>query len=260
MDWWQGSLLTSENLNELGIASDAQFGVIATHDCDLSNPAEIEVEIVLGDECCKVEALYTKARHPRIIHLSYGAAASRINVALYQAKRAFIKKENLRLIKKQDNNLELIATEKQGFKQWLAARYGRPAFPNKFEHHLRKKINKKDSVEKVFGKICQKYSEYVVAVFFDLDEGRFSELIEEPYILKIIIAYESDLALDKRNVFIENIKIDIKNLFIEAFGDVETTQEIALEALDLLPDTHVSLALLRRIDQWRLEYISLSEE
>ncbi|MBB5421799.1 hypothetical protein [Paraburkholderia atlantica] len=55
----------------------------------------------------------------------------------------------------------------------------------------------------------------------------------------------------------EKAASEISELFTSVYGKPEKAKEIALESSVAVADTHLSLADLRRVDQWRLEYMSL---
>ena len=149
--------------------------------------------------------------------------------------------------------------EKRGLKQWLAARYGRPAFPNAFEKRLRKQIRKK-SVENNIAKILEPASTHLIGLFFDLGDERSRELPEnEPYFLSISVVYDATDCGQTARKAAEEIAKELTTLFHRSYGAPELTKEIALEKCNAVADTHLTLADLRKVDQWRVEYISLRE-
>ena len=48
-----------------------------------------------------------------------------------------------------------------------------------------------------------------------------------------------------------------QKLFYETFGSPSHATELILESCEAVADTLFSLADIRKVDQWRLEYISL---
>ncbi|MHB1565036.1 MAG: hypothetical protein ACYCXP_13310 [Leptospirillum sp.] len=149
--------------------------------------------------------------------------------------------------------------EKRALKQWLASRYGRPAFPNAFENRLRKSIGKR-TVEKKIEKILEPESRNLVGLFFDLGEGRNEELATgNPYLLSISVVYDAIEGGSTARKAAEKVAKDLIDLFHSVYGTPETSNEIALEKCQAVADTSITLADLRKVDQWRLEYISLNE-
>lgn len=58
----------------------------------------------------------------------------------------------------------------------------------------------------------------------------------------------------------EKVASQLRELFEQAYGKPEAATEIALEACEAVADISITLADLRRVDQWRLEYISLGDD
>ena len=58
----------------------------------------------------------------------------------------------------------------------------------------------------------------------------------------------------------ERVAGQLRDLFERTYGKPDVATEIALDACEAVADTRLTLADLRRVDQWRLEYISLRED
>jgi len=150
---------------------------------------------------------------------------------------------------------------KRALKQWLAARYGRPAFPNAFEDRLRKSVGKKNTVERQVGKIIEPEAKHLVGLFFDLGEHRSAEVaVGEPYALSISVVYDAIEGGTQARQSAEKVAVLLRELFEQAYGKPDAATEIALDACEAVADTSITLADLRRVDQWRLEYISLGDD
>ncbi|MGF6980045.1 hypothetical protein QFZ94_008562 [Paraburkholderia sp. JPY465] len=260
--WRQGSLIVDAHALNLGLVFDdgGQHRVVVTsHDCDLANDREPFVECIVADIVATAEPTFTRARNVRRLHLSYTTregqtlalelrhdARSVVGTAMFDAIAA-----------NPDASVTLNADEKRALKQWLAARYGRPAFPNAFENRLRRK-HKGKTVEQLTGKLLEPYNAHLVGVFFDLDTARFQDLEDgEPYFLRITVAYDATEGGPVARAAAEKAASEISELFTSVYGKPEEAKEIALESSVAVADTHLSLADLRRVDQWRLEYMSL---
>ncbi len=145
-------------------------------------------------------------------------------------------------------------------KQWLAARYGRPAFPHAFETRLRKSAGKR-TVERQIAKILEPEAKHLLGLFFDLGEQRGFEAADgEAYALSISVVYDATEGAAEARLAAERIAGQLRQLFDRAFGAPDVATEIALDACEAVADTHMTLANLRRVDQWRLEYISLRDD
>jgi len=261
--WRQGSVLVDKEAFALGLVesrkSDKRI-VVISHDCDLPHDAELKVEVIAGTVIHKVDPMYARARNPRCLHLIFSRlTGEEVSIQLCHSDRKDVPKEKFAKSRCLDRDLILDPDEKRGLKQWLAARYGRPAFPNAFEKRLRKQIKKK-SVENHIAQILEPVSTHLVGLFFDLGGERARELPEnEPYFLSVSVVYDAtDGGQTARNAA-EKIAHDLTDLFHRSYGAPELTKEIALEKCNAVADTHLTLADLRKVDQWRVEYISLRE-
>lgn len=58
----------------------------------------------------------------------------------------------------------------------------------------------------------------------------------------------------------ERVAKQLRDLFERVYGTPDIATEIALDACEAVADTHMTLADLRRVDQWRLEYVSLRDD
>ena len=149
---------------------------------------------------------------------------------------------------------------KRILKQWLAARYGRPAFPNEFERRLRK-----GNLERKIAKILQPDAQYLIGLFFDLGQQRGIEAPEgEPYALSISVVYDTAKGDTAKGVDVrrlaEQAATKLRTLFEQVYGKAEVASEIALDHCEAVADISMTLADLRRVDQWRLESLSLQDE
>ena len=159
-----------------------------------------------------------------------------------------------------DSSLSLPVEAKRALKQWLAARYGRPAFPNAFEERLRKRAGKR-TVEQEIAKILESDAKYLVGLFFDLGEQRGKEAVEgEPYALSVSVVYDATEGGGQARESAERVAAQLGQLFERAYGKPDVATEIALDACEAVADTYMTLADLRRVDQWRLEYMSLRDD
>ncbi len=264
-EWRQGSLLTHESAIALGIGGGPGAErpvVVISHDCDLANDAEEQVEVIIGTLIDLPGALYENARNPRQLHLTFVAVGDDVlHIELRHADRRLVSKAEFAKLGVGSPRFALPAEEKRVLKQWLAARYGRPAFPNSFETRLRKHVRKRVTVEKGIAGILEPASTHLVGLFFDLGEDRTAELAEgEPYFLSISVVYDATEGGHAARETAESVANALRALFEQAYGTIDVATEIALENCGAVADTYMTLADLRKVDQWRLEYISLRDE
>ncbi|MDR1462096.1 MAG: hypothetical protein LBI68_03030 [Azoarcus sp.] len=264
--WQQGDLLTHEaavQLHLIDAEDEGHHAVIITHDCDLRHKDETFVEIIIAEALAndaKPNAQFTYAKNPRRLHLIYECPKGEaLALELRQNERRRVSKKDFAAHAK-NNIASLSSNAKRTFKQWLAARYGRPAFPNAFEMRLRKRSGKY-TVEQNISKILHPEAEYLVGLFFDLGEQRQAETDEgEPYALAISVVYDATEGSTRGRESAERVASQLQKLFEETYGTPDKATEIALDSCEAVADTHITLADLRRVDQWRLEYISLRDD
>lgn len=263
--WRQGSLIAQADAIAAGLfdeaSSDLKRALVITHDCDLPNDKEPEVEVMVGDMVDKLNKQFARARNVRRLHLAFDTPSGTQQFLDLQitARQSICK--SLIASAKPDSSWLLSDEEKRALKQWLAARYGRPAFPNAFETHLRKNVSKKETVEDRLGKALEKVSAHLVGVFFDLGENRAAELTDgSPYDLRITVVYDASEGGQPARLAAEEVVSEIRDIFQSAYGPPEAATEIALESCEAVADLRFPLSDLRKVDQWRAEYISLRQD
>jgi hypothetical protein len=265
-DWRQGDLLTQETAAKLtvlnGAVGEKHRVVVITHDCDLPHDGETSVEVIVADVVTGANPQFSYAKNPRKLHLDYEIAGGQfIAVELRHAERRAIPKKEFAQHAAKDGSASLPVDAKRALKQWLAARYGRPAFPNAFEDRLRKPVDKKNTVERRIGKILEPEAKHLVGLFFDLGEQRSVEVpVGEPYALRISVVYDATEGGTQARQSAGRVASQLRELFEQVYGKPDAATEIALDACEAVADTTITLADLRRVDQWRLEYISLSDD
>lgn len=258
----QGCLLGPDQLKALELIKEnaSRWAVVISHDCDLPNPLETEVELMFAEPVQALKPELTRAEHPRKLQLVYQnevGAASFFELSMAQRHM---------LPKSQFTNLassvawSLPTFEKRVLKQWLAARYGRPAFPNSFETRLRRKVKfakgKPREVHRQIKKIVEAVADDLVGLFFDLGDERDRELAtSEPYELGMVLVFDTERHGELANSTAYRVKRELRNLFDQAYPMAEADR-IELAECSVVADIHFSLADIRRHDQWRLEYLS----
>ena len=262
--WRQGDVLTDEVARELGLVEpkDSKNRVIViSHDCDLPHEGEEFVEVIVCEIASSPDPKFVNARNPRRLHLLFSDETDQsLCLDLRFSGRNRVEKRTFSKFRMGDPSFKLADNQKRALKQWLAARYGRPAFPNAFENRLRKLIGKK-TVDKKIEKILETESRNLVGLFFDLGEGRNNELVAgDPYLLSILVVYDAIEGGSTVRKAAEKVAEDLIDLFHSVYGTPETSDGIALENCQAVADTSITLSDLRKVDQWRLEYISLSED
>ncbi len=263
--WRQGSLIAQAVAIAAGLFDESSAShkrtIVITHDCDLPNEKETQVEVMVCEVIDKVDQNFGRARNVRRLHLAFEQqSGEELFLELQMTSKQWISKSLIAGDAKPDGDWLISDDEKRALKQWLAARYGRPAFPNAFENHLRKKTGKY-SVEQQLSNELEKVSSYLVGVFFDLGETRAVEITNGiPYDLKIIVVYDASEGGQPARLAAEEVASEIRDIFRAAYGPPESATQIALENCEAVADTFFPLSGLRKVDQWRVEFISLRQD
>ena len=264
--WRQGDLLAGNIAAGPGLDGVGEEGsryVLITHDCDLLHPSERFVELIRGRPLTEEEAGRTdcrEARHPRKLHLQFSREDQSLSLELCFNDRVAVERERFLSLAWTDPGFDLSVGEKRALKQWLAARYGRPAFPNAFEERLRKEHRRK-TVDRHIGALLAPISSFITGVFFDLGEERFAELPGgTPYDLSIFLVYDGEVEGPLARSSAEEAGRSLEDLFSTVYGPPSEAVEIRIDRIRAVADTDFSLSQIVRMDQWRLEYLSLGEE
>ena len=262
-EWRQGDMLSTQHFIELFVPANhvaGQVAIIISHDCDLPHESEPHVEVILGELVNSVDPEYSRAKHPRKLHLTYSSHGTPIHVELRQSNRCNLDRSRFFATERPSSTLMLSDDEKRGLKLWLAARYGRPAFPTSFQNRLAK-AHRKKAVKKQIAKVLYPIQKSLVALFFDLGDERTTELDEGiPYYLSITLVYDATEGAENGRIHADKAAIEIRSIFQNAYGAPDKSTEIVLDRCDAVADTKITLADIRRVDQWSLEYMSLQED
>ena len=262
-DWRQGSVLADADAYALGLTGASQTNnvvVVISHDCDLANAEEPEIEVIVGTALPLADQNYRNARNPRRLHAIFSVqGAPGKCVELRHVHRHSVAREKFDALQP-SRSLTLAEDEKRMLKQWLAARYGRPAFPDAFEDRLHTKYKKKD-VPRHIESIVAPVSKHLLGIFFDLGPERGQELPDDvPYFLGISVVYDAVEGGLAARVSAEQAAAEITKLFHTVFGKPESATLIVLDQCVAIADDQMTLADLRRVDQWRVEHLSFREQ
>lgn len=265
--WRQGHLLTPESTKALGLGrtDDGEFvAVVVSHDCDIHNKKERFVEVIVGKVLARLDKQFERARSPRQLHMSApasnGSDADR-NVELRHEDLVRVPTKDFFDTAHRDDQYGIDPTEKRALKQWLAARYGRPAFPDDFERYLRKEYRNKRTVEKGIAEIVADEEGVLIGLFLDLGKYRTEDPPKgEPFGIRIYVVYDASDSPEKARAYSEAVAENLTALFVEAYGQEDVATEISLEKCSAVADFEFRLADIRRMDQWRLEYMSFQQE
>lgn len=246
----------------LGLEGDDDTCVVViSHDCDIPQDKESYLEVIVGKKV-KKDKNFLSAKNVRRLHARFFAKNDEeFFVDLSFQHRQIIPRSDFAKLSGPCDSGRITESDKRTLKQWLSVRYGRPAYPNAFENRLQRECRKKVTVERGIAELVAKRSEHITALFFSLSEDRDVELEEgTPYNLNVYVVYDSERgAVDARKEA-EALAGEIFVLLRQVYGAPEDAAEICVEACTAIADTRLSFADLMKIDQWRVEWVSLHEE
>jgi hypothetical protein len=261
--WRQGHLLGKDAIEALGLhhaALNQTLVIVASHDCDLAQAAEVEpvVEVVVGRLVADRDGNCTHAKNARKLHIEFAGAAVfwtefEATAKLYVDKLAlnkFVPRPEAHL--SQENHAI--------FQMWLASRYRRSAFPDEFERRLTAREFK---LHEKIAKAVKPHGELIVGVFFDVDEG--AEVTREgpndTYTLDITILHSADPDFEAAEKGAETVAKAIENAFKhKLFDPTKTWQHIELRSCDLVSESVLTYQQFKQLKRWRMEHISLAAE
>lgn len=262
-EWRQGHVLADEAVAEFGLVSSAgpdnTVVVVVSHDCDITADAVREplVEIVIGRHIDRLGA-DANAKTARRLHLPFLQGDKEVPVEFEITTKASLKKEAV-LAAKPRADMSLSAKARETLQRWLAARYYRSAFPEEFEARLKAKPGKLN--EKIV-KAMDDAGEYVLAVYFDLDNGEEHERngSDDVYELTITLLYDSEKDEEAAHAVAQKAADAIEKAFEGALCFNGEWRDINLLACDAASDNAMSVAESRMLKQWRLDHMSLKED
>jgi len=265
--WRQGSLLSLSAIEGLELSHPDQglevVVIVASHDCDISQNAAIEpfVEVmvgrVLGTEQTSIDGNHTHAKNPRTLHIILAGETNKYAEVVSTDKQCVSKKELVKY--KPEKHFHLGAESRVIFQRWLASRYRRSAFSDEFENRL-----KNNKLHQKIANAMKKTGDHIVAVFFDVDEGKevLRTELQDCYCLDIVILYSTSTDANAALLAASEAKSTIETAFKNKLYDENTDQwhEIELRYVDAISDEALTYKQSTLMKQWRLDYISLQAD
>lgn len=192
----------------------------------------------------------TFAKNPRVLHIgarSIEGEESFVELRMH-LRSAIEKGEFCQQAKAWTHALS--EPERVVFRQWLAGRYVRSAFPNAFEDRLDGKL--RDRIDKLLGKSGKE----IRGLYFDLDDG---EMLERPpdecYALEIWVVYNDEIEDESAA---EALAAELATIFKDFYFAEATEAWSGIELLDChaVSSWNFPLALANSTKPWRLDHRS----
>lgn len=252
--WRQGSVLTRDAVDELGFSlpedRDHVRVVVISHDCDLANDAAREpfVEVIIGRLIDRADGNSSWGKSSRTLHYTVDCAESAECIELVSTDKTQIAKERLARFSPDDRysiGRECLAL----LRNWLAAHYRRPSFPDAFNDRMRK-----TGASKELAKVLSKHGTNISFVFFDLGDKRHTECDEnEPYQLAVVLAFppgnDPEAAADDADSVAGIVDEAIRAKFRSNCG-------IVLRDCFAISEDDISVSRARLLDLWDMDYVS----
>jgi hypothetical protein len=255
--WRQGDLLAPDDAVALGLIDPAQRDthrvLVISHSCDIAarEKAEPVVEVVIGEVLAKADGDVKLHNGHSIRRLDLCAARETGEEwvkFMMATKRAVPKTDFLRFEPWPERVYS--TRQRRVLSRWLAQRYSRSAFPDAFNDWLGQRFGRD------LEDLVKKYSEEVVGVYFDLDNGEDHERTDpdEPYKLEIELVYDTDDAGHADAA--EQAARELTDLFKARCLEQRQWRCIELVRCDPVADTVFPLRNANEFRRWRLEYHS----
>jgi hypothetical protein len=260
--WRQGHVLPNEAAKAAGILMESlidAFAIVASHDCDLAQDANIEpmVEVIVG---CRVvpNGNFTYAKNARRLHLTFSGGTEHLTVNLEAGHKRQITKDQLSAFEPVDT-IKLTPRERNILQRWLAARYRRSAFPDEFDRRL-----EHTGIRDHLSKILKQTGDLIAAIYFDVDQGKEVKRTrsDDPYTLAIYLLFSTETDPDGAEQAAERAKHAIRKVFRDKClsKKTETWHDIELVECEAISDQAMTVQQAESLKRWSADYVSLRVE
>jgi hypothetical protein len=258
--WRQGHVLTNESSVALGLVRPEDAGgslvMIISHDCDLVQTPDTEpvVEVVVARRIEAANGNFTHAKNSRRLHLECTIDGVGTYLDMQAQAKTRVDKQAL-ADHEPDGHVLVRPQDRSILQQWLAARYRRAAFPDEFDRRL-----KDTGVAARIAKIVEPLGQYLVALFFDVDEGeeRNRKGEKDLYGLRIDILYSTEHDPVASQEAAEKAAAAIAAAFRERCFDAASGWKwIELVGCEPISDEAMPYAMSVQLKRWNMDYLSL---
>ncbi|MBS0472799.1 MAG: hypothetical protein JSR60_17140 [Proteobacteria bacterium] len=261
--WQQGFILNADGVVALGLCppehANDTIAVLISHDCDVVESSDIEpfCELLVGKVIDQANGSFTQGKSPRRLHLEFSAGTTHVVAEFYATKRVPIEKA-LFLAQTPAKNVLLTPDDHFTLQAWLASRYHRPVFPDEFNRRL---SNRPVEVHKKLANIFKGSGTDIIAILFDLDQGRAIERdgAEDVYSLTIYIVYSVEFDSARALKTANDMASRVRQLFAANFKSRGQWHNIELRAANAMSADSVSMQTLRMFKPWNFDYLTIVE-
>ena len=261
--WRQGHLLTNEAVTATGLNHpkypDYTLVIVACHDCDLVQlpDKEPQVEVIAGRQISVLDGNNTHAKSSRTLHIEFEDNEPLLAEFVITGKHSIPK--NVLVDFGPRTNVRLSPRNLSTFQQWLASRYRRSAFPDEFEHRMRK-TGLTDKIVKA----VKPHGSMITAVFFDVDEGQEVARTgpDDVYMLDIILLHATEPDFQAAETSANEARAAIEHAFMTKLFDTQsgTWKSIELGSVEVISESAMTYSQSKFLKKWRLDHISLGAD
>ncbi|MDP8566280.1 hypothetical protein [Methylophilus aquaticus] len=259
--WRQGSIVEPSDAVSLGLINPDEIHtslvIIASHDCDLTRPPEIEpvVEFIVGNVINKIDGNCADAKTARRLHTTV-IGQSTLYVEFQAPRKSVIAKNHFEKINP-SKTYSLSVDDLRTYQYWLGSRYYRSAFPDEFEDRLQS-----SKLAKAISEAVRPGGEDILAVLFNLDDGEdiTRNGDDDLYKLDIYILYASESNEGRAFNSATNAVVRVQKAFEQRLlHPTNSWKKIELVSCEAISDAAMPYLVFRRLKRWRLDYLSLAD-
>jgi hypothetical protein len=251
MGWRQGRFVKPESVAQLIGSVEINFAmsendrfIVASQSCDVASSQEeyIELSISCAIPIAKFKKQYSYNRHPRILHTTASTSASdnKIELSLLAHEKIVIKKTILEN-HNPDDTILFSEEDLNGYVDWLAGRYKRPALPTRFDQ-LIATSDKNDKRKK----IAKRANNCLMGIYVNIYPDR-DTIDSETYSVDLLgIAYDENSLISATEMLNEYANI-LRNSGMEV-SDPKIGTEF-----------QIAIGTLRQYQRINFDYLSYEE-
>ena len=251
LGWRQGSFVKPESvallINKIKsdfILSSKDLLVVASQSCDVASSQEeyIELSILRLLPVGGFSKQYSYNRHPRILHTTASTSSSdnKIEFSLLAHKKIVIKK-NILENHTPDDSILFSDEDLNGYVDWLAGRYKRPALPTKFDQLIAtsdKKGRRK--------KIAKRANNCLTGIYVNIYPDR-DTIDDEVYSVDLLgIAYDEN-------------SITSANEMLNEYAEILTNAGMDVSIPKIGTEFQIAVGTLRQYQRINFDYLSYEE-
>lgn len=251
--WRQGKLFKIDNQPELEKLIQEKIPentrcIVVSNDCNVvheSYEKEPDVEVLLATHVDgEIDGGLTHGKNPRFLQIPILGPKSNSHYQCHAAKCYKISRNFLESVTP-DSNFTINSDSLDVLKHWLANRYIRAAFPDTFNNRI---FSARDKIEKILKRHGRDITGIYVAI------SPFDELLsDQPYKISIYATMHVDTY--KENIQ-RDLVIDTTTKIVQA---VAQCQGIEVIDYNVYSEEEISIAALRYLRQWDLDYLSFRD-